>query len=331
MKRTSRDLQTTGAEMAAAVIDRFGPPSVLHLGRVPVPEPGPNEVLIALHAAGVGSWDESIRDGSWRFGRTRFPLVIGTDGAGVVVAKGSRVKRFRIGDHVYAASTENARGGYYAQYIAASETHVARVPRRLDFVHAAALVYPGLTALRGVNDILGVRRGETVLIFGASGAVGTLAVQMAKYRGARVIATASARRAQSVLRQLGASAVVDARDPHMVDALVKLAPDGIDVVLALAGGNELERCLALVPRGGRVAYPNGIEPEPRRTRGIRFRSYDARNSVRELTRLARMVEAARLRVPIAAIFPLARAAAAHRRQHEHVIGRIVLRIRRNSH
>ena len=222
MKRTSRDLQTTGAEMAAAVIDRFGPPSVLHLGRVPVPEPGPNEVLIALHAAGVGSWDESIRDGSWRFGRTRFPLVIGTDGAGVVVAKGSRVKRFRIGDHVYAASTENARGGYYAQYIAASETHVARVPRRLDFVHAAALVYPGLTALRGVNDILGVRRGETVLIFGASGAVGTLAVQMAKYRGARVIATASARRAQSVLRQLGASAVVDARDPHMVDALVKL-------------------------------------------------------------------------------------------------------------
>jgi NADPH:quinone reductase len=328
MKRTSQHLQTTGGEMAAAVIDRFGPPSVLHPGRVPIPEPGPTDVLIALHAAGVGSWDESIRDGSWKLGRTRFPLVIGSDGAGVVVAKGSRVRRFRIGDHVYAASTENPRGGYYAQYIAVSETHVARAPRRLDFARAAAVAYPGLTALRGVNDILGVRRGETVLIFGASGAVGTLAVQFAKHRGARVIATASAGPAQSVLRQLGASAVVDARDPKAADQLLKLAPDGIDAVLALAGGNELERCLTLVPRGGRVAYPNGIEPEPRPRRGIRFRSYDARNSVRELTRLARAVEAARLRVPVAAIFPLARAADAHRRQHEHVIGRIVLRIRR---
>jgi NADPH:quinone reductase len=326
----SRTLQTTGAEMAAAVIDRFGPPSVLHLGRVPVPDPGPNEILIALHAAGVGSWDESIRDGSWKIGRTRFPLVIGSDGAGVVAAKGSRVKRFRIGDHVYAASTENARGGYYAQYIAVSETHVARAPRRLGFDQAAAVVYPGLTALRGVDDILDIRRGETVLIFGASGAVGTLAVQFAKHRGARVIATGSGRSAQSVLRRLGAAAVVDARDPMVADHLSKLAPDGIGAVLALAGGHELERCLALVPRDGRVAYPNGIEPEPRRRRGIRFRSYDGLNSVRELTRLARAIDAARLRVPIAAIYPLARAADAHRRLHERPIGRIVLRIRRKA-
>ena len=325
---TSVKLHTTGPDMAAAVIDRFGPPSVLHAGRVPVPEPGSNEVLIALHAAGVGSWDESMRDGSWKEGRTRFPLVIGTDGAGVVAAKGSRVKRFRLGDHVYAASTGNTKGGYYAQFVAVSEAHVARAPRRLDFIHAAAVAFTGLTALQGVNDILGVRRGETVLIFGASGAVGTLAVQFARHRGARVIATASGRSAQSALRRLGASAVVDARDPKLADELLKLAPDGIDAVLALAGGNELERCLAFVPRGGRVAYPNGIEPEPRRTRGIRFRSYDAGNSARELTRLARTVDVARVRVPIAAILPLARAAGAHRRQHKHVIGRIVLRIRR---
>ena len=328
MKRASRKLHTTGPDMAAAVIDRFGPPSVLHAGRVPVPEPGPNEVLIALYAAGVGSWDESMRDGSWKEGRTRFPLVIGTDGAGVVAAKGPRVKRFRLGDHVYAASTGNTKGGYYAQYVAVSEAHVARAPRRLDFVHAAAVAYTGLTALQGVHDVLGVRRGQTVLIFGASGAVGTLAVQFAKHRGARVIATASARSAQSILRRLGAGAVVDARKSKMVDDLAKLAPDGIDAVLALAGGDELEQCLAFVSRGGRVAYPNGIEPEPRRRRGIRFRSYDAGNSARDLTRLARTVDAARLRVPVAAIFPLARAADAHRRQHEHVIGRIVLRIRR---
>ncbi len=326
MKRASRNLQTTGPEMAAAVIDRFGPPSVLHLGRVPMVKPGPNEVLIALHAAGVGSWDEFMRDGSWNEGRTRFPLVIGTDGAGVVAAKGSRVKRFRIGDRVYAASIGNTKGGYYAQYVAVSEAHVARAPRRFDFLQAAAVAFPGLTALQGVNDTLGVRRGETVLIFGASGAVGTLAVQFARHRGARVIATASGRSARSVLRHLGAAAVVDARHPQVADELWKLAPDGIDAVLALAGGKELERCLAVVPRGGRLAYPNGVEPEPRRRRGIRFRSYDAGNSAWELTRLARAVAAARLQVPVAAIFPLARAADAHRRQHRHPVGRIVLRI-----
>src|ERR1700754_3140166 len=104
--QASRKPAVVREEMVAAVIARFGPPSVLHRGVVPVPEPGPREVLIALHAAGVGSWDESMRDGSWKEGRIRFPHVIGTDGAGVVVAKGTRVKRFRVGDRVYSASTE---------------------------------------------------------------------------------------------------------------------------------------------------------------------------------------------------------------------------------
>jgi NADPH:quinone reductase-like Zn-dependent oxidoreductase len=315
------------AEMRAAAIDRFGPPSVLRPHVLPVPEPGPREVLIALHAAGVGSWDESMRDGSWKPGRTKFPLVIGTDGAGIIVAKGARAKRFRIGDRVYAASSDIPNGGFYAQYIALSETQVARMPPRLDFLHAAAAAYPGLTALRGVNDVLGVRRGQTILIFGASGAVGTIAVQFAKQRGARVIGTASGRAAQTVVRRLGATAVVDARDPSVVDELLKLAPDGLDAALALAGGDALERCLALVRKDGRVAYPNGIDPEPRRRRGLRRQGYDAKNGARELARLNRAIEATRLRVPIEAVFPLARAADAHRRQHEHVIGRIALRIR----
>ena len=316
--------------MAAAVIDRFGPPSVLHRASVPVPEPGPREVLIALHAAGIGSWDESMRDGSWKEGRVRFPRVIGTDGAGVVVAKGARVKRFRIGDRVYSASIDTPQGGFYAQYVAVSDAYVAPAPRRLDFAQAAAVAFPGLTALQGVNDVLRIRKGETVVIFGASGAVGTMAVQFAKQRGARVVGTASGRAAQSAVRRLGASAVVDARDPKMVDALLKLAPDGIDAVLAFAGGDELERCLALVRSGGRIAHPNGIEPRRDKRRGVSVQSYDADNSARSFASLTRALEANRIQVPIAATFPLARAADAHRRQHEHVIGRIVLRIRRED-
>src|SRR5258706_15099403 len=115
--------------MRAAAIDRFGPPSVLRLRELPVPKPGPREVLIALDTAGVGSWDASIRDGSWRSpGRPRFPLVPGTDGAGIVVAKGTRVRRFRVGDRVYAFESGNRQGGFYAEFAVAKADHVGHVP-----------------------------------------------------------------------------------------------------------------------------------------------------------------------------------------------------------
>jgi NADPH:quinone reductase-like Zn-dependent oxidoreductase len=275
----------------------------------------------------VGGWDESIRDGSWKpGGRTRFPLVLGTDGAGVVVAKGARVRRFRVGDRVYAYDAENRKGGFYAEYVAVDERKTGRVPRRLDLLQAGAGAVTGLTALQGIDGALEVRRGETVLIFGASGAVGTLAVQFAKRLGARVLATASGQRAAKVVRRLGADAVIDARRGKAADQLRELTPDGIDAVLALAGGDELERCLDFVRDRGRIAYPNGVEPEPKARRGFRIRGYDAVAGPREFERLGRAVTRARLRVPIAARYPLGAAAAGHRRLGGKVIGRIVLRI-----
>lgn len=319
------------AMMKAAAIRRFGPPSVLELRRLPVPEPGPREVLLALYAAGVGVWDASIRDGSWRPpGRPRFPLVPGTDGTGIVVARGAHVRRFRIGDRVYAYEFGNPKGGFYAEYVAVEARHVGRVPKRLDVLAAGAAATTGLTALQGV-DALRLRRGETVLIFGASGAVGTLAVQFAKRRRARVVATASGGAARRLVRRLGADVVIDARSDEALEGLPALAPDGIDAALALAGGDALERCLDLVRAGGRVAYPNGVEPEPRRRRRVRRIAYDAEAGPREFARLGRAVAGAGLRVPIAARYPLAQAAKAHARlTRGHVLGRIVLRIRRGS-
>ncbi len=316
--------------MNAAAIDRYGPPSVIKLHTLPVPQPGPREVLIALHAAGVGGWDGSVRDGSWKpEGRTMFPLVLGTDGAGIVVAKGGRVRRFRIGDRVYGYESSNAKGGFYAEYIAVNERAVALVPRRLDLLHAGAGAVTALTAFQGIDGALRVKRRETVLIFGASGAVGTLAVQFAKRRGARVLATASGAAAKLV-RRLGAEAVVDARRDDAADRLRELTPKGIDAVLALAGGDELERCLDFVRDRGRIAFPNGIEPEPTARRGFRIQGYDAAAGPRELALLGRAIDQARLRVPIAAQYPLGRAADAHRRQERKVVGRIVLRIRRRA-
>src|SRR5439155_21307604 len=176
-------------------------------------------------------------------GRVKFPLTLGTDGAGVVVRTGSRVRRFRVGDRVYGYASFNRKGGFYAEYVALNERNAAPVPRRLDLLQAGAGAVAALTAQQGTDTALRVRKGETVLVFGASGAVGTLAVQFAKRRGARVLATASGRLATRVVRRLGADAVVDARSETAADRLRELAPDGIDAVLAFAGGRELERCL----------------------------------------------------------------------------------------
>jgi NADPH:quinone reductase len=316
--------------MKAAAIDRLGPPSAISVRTVPPPTPGPREIVIAIHAAGVGSWDESIRDGSWQpGGRPTFPLVLGTDGAGIVAAKGSQVRRFAVGDRVWAYAAGNKKGGFYAEYVAVDQRNAGHVPDRLDLVQAGGGAVTGLTALQGIDGALRVRKGETVLIFGASGAVGTLAVQFAKRRGARVLATASGVPAKRLLRRLGADAVIDVRGRNAAARLRELAPDRLDAALALAGGDELERCLDFMRDGGRVAYPNGIEPEPARRSTFRITTYDGEAGPKEFAQLARAVDEARLRVPVAARYPLADAASAHRRLHGRVAGRIVLVVRRS--
>jgi NADPH:quinone reductase-like Zn-dependent oxidoreductase len=288
-------------------------------------------VLIAIDTAGIGSWDASIRDGSWRKpGRSHFPLVPGVDGAGIVVAKGARVRRIQVGDRVYAYEFGNRQGGFYAQFAVARAEHVGRVPKGLALRDAGAVATTGLTALQGI-DGLDLRSGQTVLIFGASGPVGTMAVQFAAQRGAHVIATASGAAAARLVRKLGAHRVIDARRMESTDQLRTFAPDGLDCVLALAGGNELERCLDFVRPKGRVVHPNGIEPVPMPRRTFRVHAFDAVANPREFDKLNRHLGNRKSRVPIAASYPLGKAALAHRRlDREHVLGRMVFRVRREA-
>lgn len=317
--------------MKAATIDRFGPPEVLTLHTLSIPQPGPGEVLIALHGAGVGVWDAEQRAGKYVTGKERFPLVLGTDGAGIVAARGTRVRRFDIDDRVWAYEYANPKGGFYAEFVAVKADHVAPAPQSLSLLEAGASAVTGLTALQGIDDHLEVREGETILIFGATGAVGTLAVQFAKLRGARVIGTATGRDAVHVVTDLGADGTIDGHSPEAVEQLRVLAPKGLDAVLALAGGKTLEQCLDLVRIGGRVAYPNGVEPEPRRRQKIRIAAYDAVAGPREFAKLERAVEESELHVVIAGVYPLNRAAEAHERtERGHVIGRLAIRIRDNG-
>jgi NADPH:quinone reductase-like Zn-dependent oxidoreductase len=316
------------ATMRAAAADRFGEPDVLRLHILPVPEIDASEVLIATHTAGVGRWDADMREGWWPDGRPPFPLVLGSDGSGTIAAVGSRVRRFAPGDAVYAYSFANPKGGFYAEFVAVAAENVGRPPAILTMKEAGAVPTTGLTALQGIDDVLHVTRGEAVVIHGASGGVGSLALQFAKMRAARVLATASGRDGVAFVRRLGADAAADGRRDDLRAAAMELAPEGVDAVLALAGGEPLEQLLDVVRPGGRVAFPNGVEPAPRKRRGLSIESYDATPGVREFERLGRAIEAARLTVPIAAAYPLDQAAKAHQRLAKgHVLGKIVLRIR----
>jgi NADPH:quinone reductase len=313
--------------MRAAAIDRFGGPEVLTIHTLPVPLPDPSEVLIALETAGVGPWDADMRKGWSPSGRTRFPLVLGTDGAGAIAALGSRIHRFNVGDLVYSYSFDNPRGGFYAEYVAVLAERVARKPKRLDLLHAGAIPTAGLTALQGIDDALHVKKDEKVIIHGASGGVGTLAVQFAKLRGARVLATASGKDGVALVLRLGADVAVDGRRQDIAAAARLFAPHGVDAVLALVGGTGLTHCLDSLHDGSRLAYPNGVEPRPRKRRGIEIIAYDAIPGIREFESLGRAVEAAKLEVPIAGAYALSSAAKAHKRLAGHVLGKIVLRIR----
>ncbi|PYQ36697.1 MAG: NADP-dependent oxidoreductase [Acidobacteria bacterium] len=307
--------------MRAVTIDRRGRVSIRE---VPVPSVGRREVRIAVDTAGVGSWDPSMRPE----GRERF-AVPGTDGSGVVVELGSRIRRFRVGDRVYSYSYQNRKGGFHAEFVVVDAKKVARLPRTLDAKRAGAIATTGLTALQGVDDALRVRKGENVIVHGASGGVGSLALQFAKLRGARVLATASGRDGVALVKRLKADAAVDGKRSDLAEAARRFAPEGVDAVLAFAGGKPLSVCLdALKKRGGRLAYPNGVEPAPRKRRGVKTTTYDGTPGVEELARLNRAVEAAKLKVPIAKSHPLGSAAAAYKRVGKgHVLGKVVLKIR----
>jgi len=317
------------ATMRAAVLDRFGGPEVLTLRVVPVPALDASEVLIAVHTAGVGSWDADMREGWWpESERPGFPLVLGTDGSGTIAAVGSRVRRFTPGERVYAYSFANPKGGFYAEYVAVAADKAGRPPADLSLAEAGAIPATGLTAIQGVDDVLHVTRGEAVVIHGAAGGVGSLALQFAKMRGARVLATASGRAGMGFVRRLGADAAVDGQREDLAAAVLAFAPGGVDAVLAFAGGKPLTRLLDGLRHGGRVAFPNGVEPAPRKRRGISLQSYDATPGVREFERLGRAIAAARLEVPIAASYSLPQIAKAHARlAQRHVRGKIVLRVR----
>jgi NADPH:quinone reductase-like Zn-dependent oxidoreductase len=309
--------------MKAAVIDRFGGPEVFRVASIPVPDPDEGEVLIHVRTAGIGAWDPWLREGGSSIGA--FPQVLGTDGAGIVAAAGKGARRFKVGDRVYGFAFDNPKGGFYAEYAAVPEGHIAAIPENVSTEEAGALAASGLTALAGIESLkLGKER--TLLILGASGGVGHVALQLAKRTGSRLLAVASGKDGVELVRRLGADEAVNGRSAGFVDAVKKSAPDGVDFALAFANSETLGKALRLVKKGGSVAYPNGVEPEPKGLRGIKIVAFDGVPSRNAYDRLNALISKGLFRIEIGRAYRLEDAARAHRDIQKHHLGKLAFQI-----
>jgi NADPH2:quinone reductase len=309
--------------MKAAVIDRFGGPAVLHVAKVPVPEPGEREILVRVDTAGIGVWDPWLREGGMG---GSLPLVLGSDGSGTVVACGSKVRRFKVGDRVYGYAFGNPKGGFYAQYAAISDGAAAPVPADISMKEAGALMASALTALAGL-DQLKVKKGQTLLILGASGGVGHVALQLAKRLGARLLAIASRRDGVKLVKRLGADEAVDGRAANFGRKVEDLAPGGFDAAMAFANSESLMEVLKQVKKGGTIAYPNGVEPEPKGPAGVKVYAFDGVPTAGAYERLDGLIAQGPFRVEVSRTYRLEEAAQAHRDVLKHHIGKLAFKIR----
>ncbi len=308
--------------MKAAVVDAAGPPKTIHIKDVPVPRLSRHHVIIALDYAGLGSWDAAQRSGAW--GAVKPGTILGADGSGTIAAVAADVTNFKPGDRVYSYSYGNPSGGFHAEYVSVPADRVGHVPPHLDMKVAGAMPCVALTAQSGL-ETLKISRGQKLLVFGASGGVGSLAVWLATGRGATVVGSARPD-AQDYVRSLGAAHAVDPNSSQRNAILKRFAPEGFDAAIVAANGDPLPDFLSHLKAGAPFAYPNGVEPKPHMS-GHAALTFDGEMSHAAIERLNAAIGSRTIPLRVQE-FPLNDAVEAHHRiEQGHVVGKIVLRIR----
>jgi NADPH:quinone reductase-like Zn-dependent oxidoreductase len=309
--------------MRAARIHSYGGPEVVSVEEAPLPTvSGPDVILVRVHAAGVNPIDWLFRNG---FGQEMFqhtlPLTLGCDVAGVVEKVGTGVSRFKPGDPVY-GYLSLARNGAFAEYVSAKESELAHKPNTLDFVQAASVPVVFLTAYQSIFDLGGLGPGQRLLVHGASGGVGSSAVQLAKWKGAYVIGTSSGRNS-SFVRQIGADEVID----YQTTRFEEVARD-IDVVLDTIGGETQERSWGVLQKGGRlVATIQPPSPEKAAASGAEGKFVNAAPDGERLEQLAGLFDSGVLQVYVETVLPLAKVGEAFQlSESRRARGKIVLEI-----
>ncbi|MGW9250742.1 NADP-dependent oxidoreductase [Streptomyces albidoflavus] len=309
--------------MRAIIQESYGGPEVLHETRVPRPEPGPGEILVAVRAAGVNPTDWKHRAQAGFV--DRLPLVLGWDVSGVVEAVGYGVTLFAPGEEVFGMLPYPHGSGSHAEYVVGPARAFTRKPTVIDHLQAGALPLVSLTAYQALIDTAGIGPGQRVLIHAAAGGVGHVAVQIAKAHGAYVIGTASAPK-HDLLRELGADEVVDYRTTDVAEVV-----EGVDMVLDPLGGETRARSVGLLRPGGTLVslLSGGTAEEAARAaeRGVRTATMLVEADHAGMNAVADLVAAGALRPRVEATFPLAEAAAAHRLgETGRTTGKIVLEV-----
>lgn len=308
--------------MKAIRIHDYGDSETLQYEDAPLPEPGPNDVRIRVHATGVNPVDWKIREGYLQSMLPySMPLTLGWDVSGVVETLGAEVSGLSIGDAVY-SRPDIARDGTYAEYVVVRASELASKPARLSHNQAAAVPLAGLTAWQGLFDHAKLKAGERVLIHAGAGGVGSFAIQFAKWAGAHVIATASGAN-EALVRELGADEFVDYRTQKFEEVL-----DKVDVVLDTIGGDTQHRSIALLNEGGRLFSIVGSPDEGKLAAvGASGGTFMVQPSSEQLERIAKLIDTQKVQVLIDSVFPLSEARAAHEKsQTGRAKGKIILEI-----
>ena len=309
--------------MKAVRIHKYGGPEVLKYEDAPRPKPEKGEVLIRVHAASVNPIDWRVREGHMKeLWPHKFPLVIGWDLSGVVEKVASRQSQFKKGDEVYSLP-DPTRDGAYAEYIVVRESEIALKPKSLHHIRAAAIPLATLTAWQALFDTAQLQPKQRVLIHGAAGGVGHFAVQLAKWKGAHVIGTASAKN-HEMLYELGADELIDYTKQRFEDL-----GRNIDVVLDSIGGETLERSWQVLKKGGvlvSLVQPPSVSKA--KESGVRATMLGALANGQELSEIAKIIDEGKLAPVIDRILPLCEARRAQElSQSRHIRGKIVLRVR----
>src|SRR5882724_57231 len=312
--------------MKAIRIHNYGGPEVLKYEDAPRPEPQAGEVLIRVHAAGVNPIDWKVREGHMRdFWPHKFPLILGWDLSGVVEELGAgpaAAGRFKIGDEVYSIP-DPTRDGAYADYIVVRESELALKPESLHHIRAAAVPLAALTAWQSLFDTAQLQPGQRVLIHAGSGGVGHFAVQLAKWKGAYVFATASTKN-QDLLRKLGVDEPIDYTQQRFENIARK-----IDIVLDTLGNETQERSWSVLKKGGNlVSLVQPPSEEKAKELGVRAAIIGARPSGEQLSEIAKIIDSGKLAPIIDRILPLSEARRAHElSQSGHTHGKITMRVK----
>ena len=307
--------------MKAAYFMRHGGPEVFQYGELPDPVAGRDDVMVDVHAASVNGADWRVRQGTYR-PVAHFPYVPGRDFSGIVAAIGTGVRDFTPGDPVFGVC-EVGQEGAYAEKIAIKAGIIARKPASLSHPDCAALALTGLTAMVSIEDTLNLKSGETILIQGGAGGVASIAIQLAKHIGAKVITTAGAAN-HAYVRALGADVVIDY---HAQDFTREAA--NCDAVFDTVGGEVAARSFTVLRPGGRAAFiaSGSSAPAAPRTDVVSLRPNVLRDRA-HLERLMALVLAGAVRPPEITLYPLSQAASAHAvSEGRHLRGKLVLKVR----